>query len=146
MRMSPYMYAGLHHNTQRILRSKSCFDTGELDIIARAVCAECNVYYDEFVGRPKHNALSDARKIFYHLCRIRLYRYTCKKLGEYTGKRDHSTVTNAVQRCDELMEVDPMFKDLYVKCWIAATQQLKRNGYEYRGQHSRFNRVPKAPN
>ena len=130
--IDPILFVGLHHNTQKTIRYKTCFDTGELDIIARQVCATCKVDYNDFIGRPKTNPLSDARKIFYHLCRVRLYTFTCKKLGEYTGGRDHSTVTMAVQKCNDFLDIDPDFKELYVKCWIATTQQLKQNGYRYR--------------
>lgn len=134
--IDPFLFAGLHPNTQKTIRYKSCFDTGELDIIARQVCSHCKVDYNDFIGRPKTAPLSDARKIFYHLCRITLYTFTCRKLGQYTSGRDHSTITVAVQRCNELLDIDPEFKELYVKCWIGATQKLKTNGYVYRNSRS----------
>jgi hypothetical protein len=137
--ISPVMFAGLHNKAQSTIRYKTCFDTGELDIISRAICNKCEVDYDDFVGRPKSAGLSDARKIFYYLCRIKLYTFTCRKLGEYTGGRDHSTITVAVQRCGELLEVDPDFKELFVQCWIASTQQLKLNGYSYKDGHKTIN-------
>lgn len=124
------------------IRNKSCFASTEMVIVARAVCDTCDVDYDEFVGRLKTTPLSDARKIFYHLCRVKLYAITCRRLGEYTGKRDHSTVTFAVQRCADFLEIDPEFRRRYVDSWIAATQQLKYNGYRYKGDHKDIEHGP----
>jgi len=134
------------------VRNKTLFDRGELELISKTICDLCDVPHTDFRGRLKTNELSDARKIFYHLCRIRLYTFTCKRLGEYTGGRDHSTITVAVQRCGELLEVDPTFKELYISCLLKVTQNLKLNGYWYKGSQkltnygTRDKRVPSLEN
>ena len=133
--ISPILYAGLHPNTQMTIRNKTCFASAQLDIIARTICDVCGVKHSEFIGRPKTNELSDARKIFFYLCRIRLYSVTCRRLGEYAGGRDHSTITVAVLRCEELMAIDRDFRRMYVDCLVASTQQLKINGYDYKGSY-----------
>ena len=131
--MSPVIYAGVSPQVQKTIRNKNCFDTGELDIIARTVCTQFNIEGDEFRSRLRTSQLSDARKVFYYLCRIKLFTYTCRGLGEYMGGRDHSTVTVAVQRCEELIDIDPEFKELYKRCCEVSKQQLQLNGYSYKG-------------
>ena len=126
--MSPYIFAGVHPNTQMTIRYKTCFDSGELDVVARAVCSGCDIEADDFVSAAHYRVFRDARKIFYHLCRREFFEYTCKRLGEYTN-RDHSTVVIALKRCDDLLEIDPEFRSRYKKCMTKAVTALKLQGY-----------------
>jgi len=128
---SPWIYPGLHYNAMSHIKRGVRIDNGELDIVAAACCDVFEITLDEFTSKTRLTVLSDARKVFYHLCRRELYKYTCKRLGMYTG-RDHSTVTVAVQRAQEFMEVDPTFRVKYNKVKVLARQRLKINGYEYR--------------
>jgi len=126
----PVTYTGLHPNAQKTLRGKTCFDRGELDIVSSSICETLDLDKDEFLSRLKTAPLSDARKIFLYLTRVRLYRFTCSKLGRYLG-RDHSTIVYAVQRCEELLEIDLDFQANYKSCLINAAQRLQQNGYTY---------------
>ena len=134
---------GLHYNAQATIRHKTCFASAEMEIVARSVCDICDVDHKQFIGRLKTNPLSDARKIFFHLCRVKLYTITCRSLGEYAGKRDHSTIIHAVRRCEDFLEIDPEFRRLYVASLVAATQQLKYNGYSYKGDYKDIEHGPK---
>lgn len=140
--MSPVTYVGLHNSSQRIVRSKTCFDTGELDVLTSSICDTLGLDRDEFLSRLRTAPLSDARKIFFYLTRVRLYRFTCNKLGKYMN-RDHSTVVYAVQRCEELMEIDLEFRADYKRCLLDAAQRLKLNGYTYHGDQKPINYGPK---
>lgn len=110
------------------IRYKTCFDTGELDVVARAVCSTCEIEADDFRSQARYREFSDARKIFYHLCRKEFFEYTCKRLGEYTN-RDHSSVVIALQRCDDFLEMDSEFRSRYMKCRAKAVTALKLQGY-----------------
>ena len=130
-RTSPWIYPGLHYNAMAHIKRGVRIDDGELDIVAAACCDVYELTLEEFKSKTRLTVLSDARKVFYYLCRRELYKYTCKRLGMYTG-RDHSTITVAVQRAQEFIEVDPEFRVKYKKARELARQRLKINGYEYR--------------
>ena len=137
-RTSPYAYPGLHNSAQTCIKHSHCFNKGELDIIAMACCDEYDLTFEEFKSKCRSATLSDARKIFFYLCRREFYKFTCKRLGMYSG-RDHSTVVYSVRRASELLEVDSTFRDKYKHARSVAELRLKLNGYE-------FNRMSKAPN
>ena len=128
---SPWIYPGLHYNAMAHIKRGVRIDNGELDLVAAACCDVYEISFDDFKGKTRTNVLSDTRKVFFHLCRRELYKYTCKRLGMYTG-RDHSTITVAVQRAEELLEFDPHFRVTYNKAKVLARQRLKINGYEFR--------------
>ena len=128
---SPYIYPGLYNSAQNGIKHSHCFNKGELDIIATACCDEYGLTFEEFKGKCRSAILSDARKIFFYLCREEFYEFTCKRLGMYTD-RDHSTVVYSVQRAGELLEVDSTFRDKYKHAKSVAELRLKLNGYEYR--------------
>jgi hypothetical protein len=126
----PYFFPGLSPEVKRKIMYRTCFDMGELKIVAQAVCKQQHIDLDDFRGRLKTAELADARKIFFHLCTKRLYKCTRKRLGAYMGK-DQSTVTAGMQRCEELLDVDPDFRSQYYRCWKEATQQLNSYGYTF---------------
>ena len=70
--MSPVVYAGLHYKTQTFIRLRTCFETGELAIIADSVCKVCNIPVKDLKGIHRNAEITEARKIFWHLGR-RLY-------------------------------------------------------------------------
>lgn len=129
--LNPYLYPGLAPQARKQIMYKTCFDKGELLIIAKAVCKESDIELDELTSSKRDANLADARKIFYHLSGRKLYKFTRKRLGAYTG-RDQSTVTCAMQRCEDLLDIDPKFRALYKDCWETATIQLNSFGYEFR--------------
>lgn len=130
-KISPIVFSGLNKFAQRHIKAGAYLDRDEIHIIADVCCEEYDVSPSDFRGRTKTTDLSDARKIFFYLCRKELYTFTCKRLGMYVG-RDHSTVVFAVQRAEELMSVDPTFRAKYKNARMLARQRLKLNGYEYR--------------
>jgi len=129
---SPYAYPGLHNSAQTRIKHSHCFNKGELDIIATSCCDEYGLTSEEFRGRCRSALLSDARKIFFYLCREEFYQFTCKRLGMYMD-RDHSTVVYSVQRAGQLLEFDSNFKDRYKHARGVAELRLKLNGYHYKG-------------
>ena len=135
---SAWVYPGLHYNAKHHIKRGACANKGELEIVAATCCDEYDVTLEEFRSRTKTETLSDARKIFFHLCRRDLYKFTCKRLGMYVG-RDHSTVTVAVQRAAELIAVDPSFRVKFNNVKQRARQRLKLNGYQYKGSENLTN-------
>lgn len=130
-KINPIVYAGLNKFAQKRIKTGAHLDRDEIHIIADVCCEEYDVSQSDFRSKTKTADLSDARKIFFYLCRKELYTFTCKRLGMYTG-RDHSTVVFAVQRAGELIEVDPTFRAKYKNARMLARQRLKINGYEFR--------------
>ena len=131
VKMNPIVYAGLNKFAQKQVKYGADLDRDEIHIIADVCCEEYDVSPSKFRGKTKTADLSDARKVFFYLCRKELYTFTCKRLGMYTG-RDHSTVVFAVRRASELLEVDPTFRAKYNNARTLARQRLKINGYEFR--------------
>lgn len=135
---SAWIYPGLHYNTMHHIKRGAQINRGELEIVAATCCEEYDLTLDEFKSRLKTETLSDARKIFFLLCREYLYKFTCKRLGMYVG-RDHSTVTVAVQRANELLKVDPAFRVKFNNVKQRARQRLRLNGYQYKGSENLTN-------
>tara|TARA_Y100000996_G_scaffold414725_1_gene406549 strand:- start:6733 stop:7227 length:495 start_codon:yes stop_codon:yes gene_type:complete len=102
--------------------------TGEMEIIATSVCDEVGISLDQLKSKDRHARITEARKIFAHLGR-RLYMYTLRTLGEYIN-RDHSTMVIAINKCEDWIETDHQFRELYVRCFIKVTQSLNSNGYD----------------
>ena len=135
--MSPMIYAGLHYKTQTYIRHRTCFETGELAIIAASVCEVCNTSLEDLKKPTRKANLNDARKIFWHLAR-RLYLFTNRRLGKYL-ERDHSTVVVALRRCEDYLATDPLFKEQYIKALLETIRNLNVNGYEnYRNTHKQI--------
>lgn len=132
--MSPYIYPGLQSNTRMWLKNRTCFMTGELAIIAGSVCEVCNVSMDELKSKNRAAQITEARKIYAHLAR-RLYMFTYRRLGEYIN-RDHSTMVIAVRTCENFIEIDPNFRELYHLCLLKAKLSLDQNGHSnYKNTH-----------
>jgi len=130
--MDHLIYPGLAISAQTLIKHGVILGNGELDIVAAACCDEYDITIKEFKSRTRLRTLADARKIFYLICRRDLHKFTCQRLGTYTG-RDHSTVTVAVQRAAELTEIDRSFRVKYNHAKMIARQRLKLNGYEFNG-------------
>lgn len=128
--MEPYTFVGLEPDSQHAVRTFTDLQSGEIALIAKSICKVYGLRLQQLKSKTRSQPLSDARKVFYMLSR-RLKGITVQQLGSYT-ERDHSTVVVAVQRGKGFLEVDPHFKELYIKCLLEAVKQLKRNGYEYR--------------
>ena len=130
--MEPYMFVGLEPDSQHAVRTFTDLrrTDGEIAIIAKSICKVYGLRIEQLKAKTRAQPLSDARKVFYMLSR-RLKGITVHQLGSYT-ERDHSTVVVAVQRGNGFLDVDPHFKELYIKCLLEAVKQLKQNGYEYR--------------
>lgn len=135
---SAWIYPGLHYNAMHHIKRGAHINKGELEIVAATCCDEYELTLDDFKSRTKTETLSDARKIFFLLCREDLYKFTCKRLGMYVG-RDHSTVTVAVQRANELLKVDPTFRVKFNNVKQRARQRLRINGYSYKGSEKLTN-------
>tara|TARA_B100000963_G_C22402771_1_gene569605 strand:+ start:157 stop:630 length:474 start_codon:yes stop_codon:yes gene_type:complete len=99
-----------------------------MGIIANSVCDEVGISLDELKSKDRHAKITEARKIFAHLGR-RLYMYTHRRLGEYMN-RDHSTMVVAINRCEDFIETDQQFRDLYERCFFRCIQSLNANGYD----------------
>ena len=127
-KLSPYVLPGLGYQQLKWLRQRTCFITGEMEIIATSVCDEVGISLDQLKSKDRHARITEARKIFAHLGR-RLYMYTLRRLGEYMN-RDHSTMVVAINRCEDFIETDQQFRDLYERCFFRCIQSLNANGYD----------------
>ena len=133
LKTSPYVFPGLSVSAKQQIKTHTCFNKGELDIIAAACCDQYDLTVTELCDSNRSAPLSDCRKMFFYLCREELYSFTCKRLGMYVGGRDHSTVVCAVRRCKELLEIDPVFRGKFKLARNTSMLRLKHNGYEYKG-------------
>lgn len=124
-----YIYPGLDEYTQWTIREELFTSTGEIGIIEKSVCEICDTTPDQLRSTNRKAQFNDARKIFFHLAR-RLYLCTNQKLGDYMGGRDHSTIVVATQKCEQFLQYDPMFKELYIRSMMKSISNLKLNGYE----------------
>ena len=131
-KISPYVIPGLGYQQLTWLRDRTCFITGEMDIIATSVCNEVGISLDDLRSDRRFAKITEARKIFSHISK-RLYMYTNRTLGEYINK-NHSTIVVATSRCDDYMQTDLQFKELYKRCLSKVINNLNANGYyNYKG-------------
>ena len=137
---SPYMYPGLNYRAKWEIQLERTFDSHQLDIVCEAVAEAHNIQATQLMSVTRYQPYPDARKVFVHLCRKALFfrEITCKRLGMYLN-RDHSTITVAEQRAEQLYEVDSEFRGKYNDSLQLSRERLKLNGYQFIGSENLTN-------
>ena len=100
VRLSPYVFPGLKltqkereslKNSQRSLRYKISKDE-ILEIIAE----ECSIRVSDILSRTRKTEVVNGRFIFCGVMK-EYFGYSLKKIGEFIGKRDHSTIMHSIR-------------------------------------------------
>lgn len=92
----------------------------DMDFIFDAVCDYFNLDKEAVKGRSRVRKVLYARHIFAHLCVKGVKNLDLKTVGAFLGGRDHSTIINARQVVDDLLETDKAFRKDYnrIKSYI----------------------------
>lgn len=92
-------------------------DTGEEDflmsLVAENVCELYGIELDYLKCDSRARPLPDARSICYTVIKERMPLCPLKKIGNYFGGRDHSTVLNGIDSLRDLMSTEPDLKLKY---------------------------------
>lgn len=77
-----------------------------LNIAAHAVMQMYDVSLDDLKSKYGQNPLPDARGLAYKAVKTKLPNIPMKKIGDYFGGRDRTTIMSAIQRIDDLIEYE----------------------------------------
>tara|TARA_R100001440_G_scaffold16880_5_gene28605 strand:- start:6047 stop:6661 length:615 start_codon:yes stop_codon:yes gene_type:complete len=78
------------------------------DTVLSVVSYHFDVDEERIVSRDRNVNVMDARHAVFYLCRMACPKTSLSSIGSMIG-RDHSTVINAMKRCDQLRETDPVY-------------------------------------
>lgn len=81
-----------------------------LDDIANVVCSYYGVTLEILRSRSRSRAVVEPRMFFFYLARERTH-YSYEQIGEYLGRRDHSTVFSAWSTTSRRLEVDAEWRE-----------------------------------
>ena len=73
---------------------------------------------------------ADARKVYAYIA-SKCTRHTRKYIGK-SIKRHHSSITVAIQRCEDLMQTDKDFRDRVRFCMVKAANMLNKQTSTYK--------------
>jgi chromosomal replication initiator protein len=81
------------------------------DIMSR-VSEKYDVAVEDIISKGRHSKIVQPRFIAMYLSRRLIPGITTTEIGKEFGDRDHSTVVNAINKIDEDMKADPIFREL----------------------------------
>jgi chromosomal replication initiator protein len=99
--ISPYSFPGLRlsqrekesfKNSQRSLRFRITKDE-----ILQIIAYECSVSVEEIVNKTRKKEVVNGRFIFCGIMK-EYFGYSLKKIGEFVGGRDHTTIIHSVEK------------------------------------------------
>lgn len=88
--------------------------------VARAVCNNAGVSMEELTSKGRRRVVADARHMVSSIIRELHPSFTFAAIGYFLGYRDHSTVISSIQKHEELVVVDPDYRDTHTKtlAWL----------------------------
>lgn len=90
-----------------------------LGVVASAVCDSYRIRQHELISDSRQHPLPDARALCYLLIKSHHPKMPLKKIGQYFGGRDHSTISTALATVKDLLETEKAlqktFKQLSLK-------------------------------
>lgn len=114
VKVSPYLYPGIKFsqkereefkNSQRSLRYRMSKDE-----ILKIVAEECMITVNDIVDRSRKKEVVNGRFIFCGIMKD-YFGYSLKKIGEFVGNRDHTTVIHAVEKYHDRYENEDNFRN-----------------------------------
>jgi chromosomal replication initiator protein len=114
IKVSPYSYPGIKlsqkdweefRNSQRSLRYRMSKDE-----ILQIIADECMVSVADIVDKTRKREVVNGRFIFCGIMKD-YFGYSLKKIGEYVGDRDHTTIIHAVEKYHDRYENEDHFRN-----------------------------------
>lgn len=114
VKVSPYLYPGIRFsqkereefkNSQRSLKYRMSKDE-----ILKIVAEECMITVNDIVDRSRKKEVVNGRFIFCGIMKD-YFGYSLKKIGEFVGSRDHTTVMHAVEKYHDRYENEDNFRN-----------------------------------
>jgi len=113
--ISPYSFPGLRlsqrekesfKNSQRSLRFRISKDE-----ILQIIAYECSVSVEEIVNKTRKKEVVNGRFIFCGIMK-EYFGYSLKKIGEFVGGRDHTTIIHSVEKYKDRYENEEHYRFL----------------------------------
>ena len=114
IKVSPYSYPGIKlsqkdreefRNSQRSLRYRMSKDE-----ILQIIADECMVSVGDIIDKTRKREVVNGRFIFCGIMKD-YFGYSLKKIGEYVGDRDHTTIIHAVEKYHDRYENEDHFRN-----------------------------------
>lgn len=114
VKVNPYIYPGIKFsqkdreefkNAQRSLKYRMSKDE-----ILKIVADECMVSVGDIIDKTRKKEVVNGRFIFCGIMKD-YFGYSLKKIGEYVGNRDHTTVIHAVEKYHDRYENEEHFRN-----------------------------------
>lgn len=114
IKVSPYSYPGIKlsqkdreefRNSQRSLRYRMSKDE-----ILQIIADECMVSVSDIVDRTRKKEVVNGRFIFCGIMKD-YFGYSLKKIGEFVGNRDHTTIIHSVEKYHDRYENEDHFRN-----------------------------------
>ena len=114
IKISPYSYPGIKlsqkdreefRNSQRSLRYRMSKDE-----ILQIIADECMVSVGDIIDKTRKREVVNGRFIFCGIMKD-YFGYSLKKIGEYVGDRDHTTIIHAVEKYHDRYENEDHFRN-----------------------------------
>jgi chromosomal replication initiator protein len=114
IKVSPYSYPGIKlsqkdkeefRNAQRSLRYRMSKDE-----ILQIIADECMVSVSDIVDRTRKKEVVNGRFIFCGIMKD-YFGYSLKKIGEFVGNRDHTTIIHSVEKYHDRYENEDNFRN-----------------------------------
>ena len=114
IKVSPYSYPGIKlsqkdreefRNSQRSLRYRMSKDE-----ILQIVADECMVSVSDIIDKTRKKEVVNGRFIFCGIMKD-YFGYSLKKIGEFVGNRDHTTIIHSVEKYHERYEMEDNFRN-----------------------------------
>lgn len=92
----------------------------DVDIIVEITAAYYRIPASELYGRSRKYRIATARHVAMYVCRRCIRWITLKEIGACFGGRDHTTVINALDRVQGLMDTDQDVRSDVEGVWVVA--------------------------
>jgi chromosomal replication initiation ATPase DnaA len=91
--------------------------------IIEIVAKKTAIHIEQILGQDRHWRYLDPRYIAIHLIKRYLRGITLMEIGA-AFNRNHTTIGNALNKADLLLETDDAFKAKYTKCRVAVEEVI----------------------
>ena len=114
VKVSPYCFPGIKlsqkekeefRNSQRSLRYRMSKDE-----ILQIIADECTVSVSDIIDKTRKKEVVNGRFIFCGIMKD-YFGHSLKKIGEYVGNRDHTTIIHAVEKYHNRYENEDHFRN-----------------------------------
>ena len=111
MNISPYVFPGLKY--KEFMSKNVKFRKGKItpEEILSIVAKNCGVTSEQIISKTRIGEVVEARHILCGIMRNN-FNYGLKSIGDFVGKRDHTTAINSIRTFKNRCELEEGYKDV----------------------------------